>query len=127
MKDEPADLSPDQKREWRRERREARQAELTASREAKHRDWLLGEHDPLQNTPEQDAWDKHKADQRAERKEPRGIAVVLPDLGLGHGHRRHACKHRTKHHKASGRCRRGCNCDYAARRADAKAKATHAR
>ena len=32
------------------------------------------------------------------------------------------CKHTMKHHKQSGRCRKGCQCDLAALKADYKRK-----
>lgn len=58
-------------------------------------------------TDKQDAWNTYKAAQRAERETPRGVAVTVAQP------RKPVyctCRHGRKHHRASGRCRRGCPC-----------------
>jgi hypothetical protein len=62
-------------------------------------------------TPKQAAWDIYKALQRAERHVTRGVGVTIPEV-----RKKVPCTcpgpkaHTAKHHKKSGRCRKGCDC-----------------
>lgn len=66
-------------------------------------------------------WEEYKARRKDERRDLRSRGTVIPPRpNLPRGARRHDCAHTAKHHKASGRCRRGCGCLYAADKAARK-------
>lgn len=59
-------------------------------------------------TVRQAAWIKHKAEQRFERTQTRGVAVTIAEV------RKKTpctCIHTSKHHRKGGGCRRGCDCN----------------
>lgn len=61
------------------------------------------------------------------RKAIRARAVVIPPRPNHYrGAQLHDCPHTKKHHKASGRCRKGCDCTWGADKASRKARATNA-
>lgn len=58
------------------------------------------------------------------RKAIRDRAIVIPPRPNHYrGAQLHDCPHTKKHHKASGRCRKGCNCTWGADKAARKARA----
>lgn len=57
-------------------------------------------------------WEDYKA--RTRDTDPRDRAIIIPRSNNRYrGARLHDCPHAKKHHKASGRCRKGCDCSYA--------------
>lgn len=69
-------------------------------------------------------WGEYKTRSRTERHDRRARATVIPpQSNLNRGARLHDCSHALKHHKASGRCRKGCECTYALDRAARKDRA----
>ena len=63
------------------------------------------EPDPMMT--KQGWWLLHKIQQRLERKQTRGVPVTIAEV-----RKRVACTcvHTAKHHRKSGGCRKGCDC-----------------
>ncbi len=70
-------------------------------------------------------WAEYKTRQREDEKAIRAGGVAIIPLHT-QGSQVHDCPHALKHHKQSGRCRKGCKCTWAADRADRKRRAQKA-